>query len=351
MSIWKGKNVSVGLFGESHSHAVGVTAEGFPRISIDEAELGAFLARRKGGGPLVTARAEPDEVVFTEGLDNGVIDGHFTAIIENKDVKKSDYDALYAKPRPSHADYAAYLKYGIKDFSGGGAFSGRMTAPLCVAGGIAKQYLALSGVRIYGYVIKVGNVVGGDYRDGIYGEEELKRAAEGFPALSRAKEMASLIGWCARSGDSVGGEVGCVALGAPVGLGDALFGGLESKISSLAFAVPAVKAVEFGAGRRFSDKFGSEANDPLRTDGKKIYFEKNDSGGINGGISNGEPIVLTAVFRPTPSIALPQRTVDLERNENVTVSVGGRHDACVCPRAVPAIESVVALAILDEMLG
>ena len=348
MSIFKGERLTIDIFGESHSEEIGAKVQGMPTTKLDEKSLEEFLNRRKAKNAVFsTPRKEADEPIFS-GITDGIISDKYSFVIKNGNVKKSDYDDLYAKPRPSHADYARYLKEGTLDFSGGGRFSGRMTAPLCVAGGICKQYLADSGVEVVAYVSSIGNALGRSYKNGDIPCEEAKTlSTQGFPSLDGKKEMLDEIERAASEGDSIGGTVECIVYGLKGGLGDNLFGGLEGKIASLVYAIPGVKGVEFGAGFDLSKMRGSEANDPIVIENGKIKVCNNFSGGINGGISNGENLTLRVAFRPTPSISKPQRTVDLVKAENTTITVKGRHDSCIVPRAVPCVESMVCIALTD----
>ena len=349
MSCWKGKNLEIEIFGTSHSCEIGVKAKGLPSLVLDETAFAEFTARRKaGGGVFSTSRIEPDLPIFLKGYDNGAIGGDFEAIIKNENVKSGDYSSLYGLPRPSHADYAWHAKDGALDFSGGGRFSGRLTAPIVIVGGILKQYLEQKGIRIYSYLSKVGKVSGKSYKDGVT-EDELCEKRE-FPALSNAEEMKEEIALKKADGNSVGAVADAVVFGLKAGIGNDYFEGLESKISSLLFAVPAVKGVEFGAGFSLAEMTGSESNDEWYYDGETVKSRTNNSGGINGGISNGMPITLRVAFRPTPSIAKEQNTVNLITKENAKIKIGGRHDACVAVRALPAIESAIAIAIADEVI-
>lgn len=342
MSEWKGDRLTVEIFGTSHGDAIGVKASGFPPYAWDEDKLGEFLKRRQGGqGFGSTSRKESDLPRFTVEKD-----GSFVAVIQNQNKKSGDYDDLYGKPRPSHADYCSYVKDGTLDYRGGGRFSGRLTAPFCVAGGIAKQILEEGKVRVYAYITKVGKVEGKGYRNGAT-EEEIKNIT-GFPALSDKEEMANEIEKARQEGDSVGALVECVVYGLPAGVGNDYFDGLEGKISRLLFAIPAVKGVEFGSGFDLSYMVGSSANDPFYYCGERVVTETNHAGGINGGISNGMPVTMRISFRPTPSIAKEQKTVDLVNKKNTTIKIAGRHDACIALRALPAVESAVCLALLDE---
>lgn len=352
MSTFNGKNICVEIFGESHSDTIGVKAKGFPAFKFDLEKLNKFLARRKASGQVYsTARVESDAPVFYDAQD-GQIDGSFTAVIYNTNKKSQDYAELIGKPRPSHADYAWYSKDGVTDFTGGGRFSGRMTAPLCVVGGIAKDYLEKLGIKIYAYVKSIGQINGRSYKDGEIAPTELEQLMDSgaFPALSHADEMLNEIADKKSQGDSLGGVVECIVYGMKSGVGDCLFSGLEGKISSLVYSVPAVKGVEFGDGFELAKVTGSIANDGYQYVDGMVTTIKNSSGGINGGISNGANITLSVAIKPTPSIAKEQPTVDLINKVNTTIKIKGRHDACIVPRAVPCIESAVALAILDELL-
>ena len=309
------------------------------------------MARRKASGEVFsTSRIEADEPIFS-GVKNGETDGEFTAEILNANRISKDYSALYGKPRPSHADYAWHLKDGALDFSGGGRFSARLTAPLCVVGGILKQYLKTRGIEIESYISSVGKASAASYKDKPLSAEEIRKLRDDgvFPSLDKKERLVEEIKNAKSVGDSVGGTVECVITGVK-GVGDNLFSGLEGKIASLIYSVPAVKGVEFGDGFDLAKMRGSAANDPLRIENGQVKIITNRAGGINGGIANGNPITLRVAFRPTPSISLPQLTVDLIKKENTEIIINGRHDACVAVRALPAVESAVAIAIADEIL-
>lgn len=350
MSTYNGKKLRIETFGESHSDVIGARVYGIDKIKIDEAALDEFLARRKPyadfGG---TARKEDDIPKFY-GINDGFVDGEFSFEIPNNNVKKSDYADLYGKPRPSHADYTAYIKDGTLDFSGGGRFSGRMTAALCVVGGILKRYLESQGVFIAAYLSEVGAIKGYSYKDGVLDYDELIKRRSGFPSLSEKNEMTEEIKKAALDGDSVGGKVECIVYGLKGGLGNDCFDGIEGKISSLVFSVPAVKGVEFGLGFDFACSHGGAVNDELYYDGAVVKFYSNNSGGIYGGITCGEPVTFGVAFKPTPSILKPQRTVDLVNKTNCGITVRGRHDACLAVRAVPCVEAVTAIALYDEII-
>lgn len=347
MSVFKGDRIKIELYGESHGERIGVILENLPKIKIDEAALAAFMARRQGGqGYGTTNRREADLPEFIDGVRDGFAEGRVEAVLYNHNKKSSDYDELYGKPRPSHADYASYLCDGTLDFSGGGRFSARLTAPLCVAGYLAKEHLNKQGVFAYAYLSSVGKVRGRSYKEGV-SEEELKKLS-GFPSLTKQKSMQKEIERARRRGDSVGCTVECVVCGVGGGVGNDYFEGLESKIASLLYAIPAVKAVEFGFGFDLSRGRGSRMNDPLCFRNGKITLKTNKAGGLNGGITNGLPITLRVGLRPTPSITTEQQTVDLVTGENVKIKIKGRHDACLGIRALPIVESALYLALLDE---
>lgn len=348
------ETLQVEIFGASHANEIGVRVEGFPRgKTVDAARVQEFVDTRKAGqNPWSTPRKEPDEVIFKSGLQDGKLTGGpVLAVIENVNKRSGDYSPYATTPRPSHADYVAIVKDGDKaQLAGGGRFSGRMTAPLCIAGGIALQLLAESGVTVGAYVKEIGGVVGKGYDQTVTPEEIDRAVAQGNFALSRTEEMTETILNARKNGDSVGGKIECVVFGLPVGVGDALFDGLEGKIASSVFAVPAVKAVEFGLGTGFAEKKGSEVNDAFCIENRKIGTRTNNNGGLNGGITNGMPVTVRVTMKPTPSISLPQKTVNLATMEETTIEIKGRHDACIVPRAVAGVKAAVALAVLDALL-
>jgi len=352
MSTWTGNKIKISVFGQSHSKAIGVTFDGLKAgTAIDFAEVEALLARRRAGSDsFSTPRKEADIPEFVSGIVDGKSCGaSITAIIENTNVKSSDYEKTKNLVRPSHADYAAHIKFGENyDYHGGGQFSGRMTAPICIAGGIAKGVLKEKGIKICAYVSEIGKKSFGSYEDENFVPEF---SGDAFALLSETQkeELSAYFSELRKVGDSVGGIIECVVEGLSVGVGDALFGGLEGKIASLAYGVPAVKCVEFGAGKSIAKMLGSEANDSFFVENGKIYTKTNNNGGINGGISNGMPITFRVAIKPTPSIGLPQNTVDLNTMQNAVLEIKGRHDVCIVPRAVPVIESIAALAILDSI--
>lgn len=350
--IFNGKNLKISIYGESHAKAVGVKVWGFPKFTFCPAKLDKFMERRKSAFGFSTERKEPDVLNFF-GVKNNTVNNKFSCEIKNTDVKKEDYKNLYGKPRPSHADYSAYIKYGTLDFSGGGKFSGRLTAPLCVVGGICKQYLENLGIKINAYVESVGSVKGLSYCDKEFKGVNIEQMRDnGFPSLTEKENMIKEIENVKACGDSVGAKIECVISGICGGIGDAQFCGLDGKISSLIFAIPAVKGIEFGKGFDLTKANGSSCNDQMYYDeDKNVNFYSNNMGGINGGISNGQDITFAVAIKPTPSIGIEQKTVDLVKRTDATVTVCGRHDACIGVRAVPVVESAVAIALLDEILG
>jgi len=356
MSSEFGKYLQVTIFGQSHGKAVGVVLDGLPAGEpIDLAELRRFMQRRRPGGALSTPRREEDEPVFLSGLLGDQTCGSpLCAVIENQDARSEDYAELAALPRPSHADYAAYCKWGGKaDLRGGGHFSGRLTAPICLAGGIAKQLLARRGVFVGAHLAEAGGEP--DRSLPLFPTRGLLEeiADKPFPALDDrcGERMQAVIAAAAAEGDSVGGIVACAAIGLPAGLGSPMFGGLENRLAAALFGIPAVKGVEFGAGFASARQRGSDNNDPFLVDDRgEIVAAKNDSGGILGGISIGMPLVLRAAFKPTPSIGKPQQTVNLFTKKATEITIRGRHDPCVALRAVPAVEAVTALVLLDMIL-
>ena len=354
MSSEFGRTLRVGVFGQSHGAAIGVSIDGLPAGErIDLAELQAFLDRRRPGkSPLSTARKENDVPQFLSGLRDGVTCGSpLCAVIYNSNQHSSDYAELADKPRPSHADYTAWVKWGGQaDMRGGGHFSGRLTAPLCIAGGIAKQILARHGVFVGAHLAAVG--AEDDEAFPLYPTDELFRAvaAKPFPTISDAagERMQRLILSAREAQDSAGGIVECAAIGLPAGLGDPMFDGMENRLASALFGIPAVKGVEFGAGFDVACMRGSENNDAFYYDENGLVRTKtNNAGGILGGITMGMPILFRIAVKPTPSIGREQHTVDLTTKTNADLTIHGRHDPCIVPRAIPVAEAAAALALMD----
>ena len=348
-SVYTG-NLTVAIFGQSHAPAIGVTIDGLPAgLPVDPNALQQFLRRRAPGqNAWSTPRKEADAPEILCGLSNGRTCGApLTAIIRNTNTRSGDYDNLRDTPRPGHADYTAQMKFsGAQDVAGGGHFSGRLTAPLCIAGGICLQLLKTQGVTVRARIVSVGAVTDDSPFLSPVGEKA-------FPAVSdaAAAAMQAEIAAARADGDSVGGVIECVVEGLPAGVGDPMFGGLENLISRAIFAIPAVKGIEFGAGFAAARMRGSENNDPFRVENGTVVTETNHCGGILGGISDGMPIVFRAAFKPTPSIARQQRSVSLGQLENKTLVIQGRHDPCIVPRAVPCVEAAAAIAVLDAVMA
>lgn len=350
MSSSYGKDMRITIFGQSHSPAIGVTIEGIPAgQEIDFNELAVFLDRRAPGrNEFSTARREADKPEFISGIKGNVTCGTpLTAIIRNTDTRSQDYEELVRIPRPGHADYTANVKYGgAQDYAGGGHFSGRMTAPLCVAGGIFMQFLRREGIEIISCIKSIGS---------ISDENELTVSTAGkeFPAVSddAGEKMRALIAAAKAEGDSVGGVIECKVIGVPAGLGDPMFDGIENRIAQAVFGIPAVKGIEFGIGFAAAKLRGSENNDCFEMKENKVVTKTNNCGGILGGITDGMPVVFRAAIKPTPSVAKEQRTLNFVTGEQEILRVGGRHDPCIVPRAVPCIESAAAIAVYDALLA
>ncbi len=353
MSSEFGKNIKVSVFGQSHGEAIGVVVNGLPvGEKIDFEKLQEFMERRRGGkNGFSTKRSEADVPKFLSGIIDGETCGMpLTAIIENGDKRSGDYSEIVDKPRPGHADYTAFLKWGGKaDMRGGGHFSGRLTAPLCVAGGIAKQILERRGIYVGAHVSEIHGIKDTPLPE--YPAKELfeEIAKKELPVIDNKKgeAMKEDIALASGEGDSVGGIVECIATGLPSGLGSPMFDGVENRVASALFGIPAVKGVEFGCGFEAARMKGSENNDPYEIRDGKVRTLSNNAGGILGGITNGEPLRVRVAFKPTPSISKEQKTVSLSKMENTTLIIKGRHDPCIVPRAVPVVEAVVALVILD----
>ncbi len=341
------------IFGESHGPAIGVVLEDVPAgLVLDMEFIRSELGRRRPGkDALSTQRQEADEPEILSGVFEGKTTGTpLCAVIRNSDQHSGDYERLRTLPRPGHADFAGFVRYdGCNDYRGGGHFSGRLTAPLVFAGAVAKQILKETGIFVGAHISSIYGVndTALDDVSQLYGV-----AAKDFPVLDDAagEEMKAAILEAREQEDSVGGSIECVVDGMPAGLGAPDFGqNGEGIFSQYLFAVPAVKAVAFGAGVAFSLMRGSEGNDPIVKDGERIVTRTNHAGGFNGGVTNGMPVVFEVTLRPTPSIALPQETVDLSTGEETEIEVTGRHDPCIVHRAVPVIEAAAALAACELM--
>ncbi len=332
-----GNRIKVSIFGQSHSKGIGVSLDNIPAgMVLDEEKLGAFLERRAPGrDENMTQRKEEDKPEFLSGFmedEQGRLvtcGAPISAIIRNNDAKSEDYEELKDIPRPGHADFTAHIKYGgFEDYRSGGHLSGRLTAPLCVAGGIALQVLEQLGIRVSAEIDEIGG-------------QKIESREQADALIEEVKD----------EGDSLGGIIKCTVSGMYAGVGDPIFDGVENRISQAVFGIPAVKGIEFGAGFAAASMKGSENNDPFVIDGEgNVRTETNNSGGILGGITSGGDITLRVAFKPTPSIAKEQKSISYSKGESENLVVKGRHDPCIVPRAVPVVEAAVAIAILDMVL-
>jgi chorismate synthase len=349
-----GKEFTVTTFGESHGKIIGVVVDGCPAgLPLSEADIQVELDRRIPTQPkIVSARIEKDTAKILSGVFNGFTTGAPIAlIVENKEVDSSDYDAIKDLPRPGHADYTARIKYsGFNDYRGGGRFSGRVTVALIMAGAIAKKLLSKFDVDVLAFTRAVGKV----RSDKKFSAEEIRKnrymASTRCPDLDCAEKMEEAIVDARKEGDSVGGVVECITLNVPVGVGEPMFDSLDSDLAKALFNVPGVKGVEFGLGFSITELKGSESNDPYIIERGSIATSTDDAGGILGGISSGMPIMMRIAIKPTPSIGKEQKTINLSTMKDATLRIKGRHDPCVVPKAVPAVESAVAITLADHMI-
>lgn len=354
MSSVFGKRLTVSIFGQSHAEAIGVVIDGFPSgFAVDREKLDAFMARRApGNAAFATARKEPDRVEFLSGLVDDVTCGApICAIIRNTDTRSKDYSGLKDQPRPSHADYPADIRYGgAQDIRGGGHFSGRLTAPLCIAGALCLQYLESKGIRLGAHIAAIGNEKDVPF-------DPVSVTAADFPTTPFAvcdaaagERMQAAIAAAKAAGDSVGGIVECAAVGLPVGLGDPLFDGMENRLAQVMFGIPAVRGIEFGNGFEAARLYGSQNNDTYYDDNGVIRTRTNNHGGVLGGLTTGMPLVFRVAFKPTPSIAKEQLTLNRRTGQVEPLVIEGRHDPCIVPRAVPCVEAACAIALCDCIL-
>ncbi len=356
-SCW-GQNIHISIFGQSHSEAIGVVIDGLPAgFLIDQTALCAFMARRAPGqSALSTSRTEADTPEFVSGLVNGVTCGApICILIHNTNTRPADYAELKEAPRPGHADYTAEVKYhGFQDPTGGGHFSGRLTAPFCAAGGICLQLLAERGIFIGAHIQSIAGISDKKFDPVTVSKsafDKLTHSPLTVINLKAGEAMEQVILDAKKAGDSVGGVIECAVVGLPAGLGDPMFDGMENRIASLVFGIPAVKGIEFGNGFESATLRGSQNNDPFITDGEQIRTKTNHHGGILGGITSGMPLIFRAAIKPTASIAIPQQTVSLSTRTEKELQIRGRHDPCIVPRAVPVIEAAAALAVFDALMG
>lgn len=352
-----GQHFRLSIFGESHGPAIGIVIDGVPAGTvIDEEAIARDMARRApGNDPTATPRKEADRVKIVSGLFEGRATGTpLCGIIENTNTRSGDYAQLRTRMRPGHADYAGFVKYGgYNDPRGGGHFSARLTAPLVFAGSVARQLLQKKGIEIAAHIAAIGDVADTPFDPVCVDASTLCALRERrFTLLDPDKEapMREVVSAARMAQDSVGGIVECAAVGVPAGVGSPFFGSVESVTSQLLFSVPAVKAVEFGDGMALAKMHGSQSNDPMTLTSGRVTTLTNHNGGVTGGITNGMPVILRVALKPTPSIAREQRTVNLETGEDTTLSITGRHDPCVVPRAVVVIESALAIALCDLMM-
>ncbi len=354
MSSTYGENLKLSIFGQSHGPAIGLVLDGIPAgLAVDTEKLQDFLNRRTPGqNDWSTPRKEEDRPEFLGGLVDGFTCGApIAAVIHNTNTRSGDYDNLKDIPRPGHADYTAQVKYGgFQDAAGGGHFSGRLTAPLCIAGGLCKQWLEEMGIRIGAHIAWIGGIDDNRF-DPV--NPNLDAVHAGFPVLNLicGQQMQDAIAEAKKKGDSVGGIIECAITGLPAGLGEPMFGGVESRIAQILYGIPAVKGVEFGLGFACECHPGSYTNDEFTAIDGQVRTKTNHCGGILGGITNGMPVLFRVAIKPTPSIAKPQQSVNLKTMEEVTLQVKGRHDPCIVPRAVPVVEAAAAIAIYDLILG
>lgn len=351
MSFTLGEKVKITVSGASHSESIDVVVEGLPKgEKVDLEKVGTFLKRRQGGNAsYTTARKEKDEPVIEAGLTDGVLTGEsLVAKFINANARSGDYVKMRKVPRPSHADYTAFVKYkGELDMSGGGFFSGRMTLPMCFAGAVCMQILERKGIKINAHILSVGEIDDKPF-DPVTDEPDTL-ASHTLPVLSgdAGDRMISLMESISRDGDSVGGCIECKVTGVPAGLGDPIYDSVESVISYGMFGIPAIKGIEFGEGFGVCRDLGSVSNDGFCIEDGKVRTVTNNSGGIQGGITNGMPVIFRVAVKPTPSIYKPQRSINLETMEECELRIEGRHDSCIVPRVVPCVEAMTALTLYD----
>lgn len=349
-----GSSVILTVFGESHGSGIGAILDGMaPGIEVEEDFIRFQLSLRRPVGDISTPRKEQDNFVIESGVFNGKTTGTpICIVIPNENTRSADYGELRAKARPGHADYTAYCKYhGFEDYRGGGHFSGRITAGIVAAGAIAVSALKKKNIYIGTHIKKLAGACDRDFAD--YSTDIIKLSKAEFAVLDgdAGEKMKSGILNAKSDGDSVGGVLETAVTGLPAGVGEPWFDGVENILSRALFAVPAVKGVEFGGGFALSDMTGSEANDAFNTADGVITTLTNNNGGINGGITNGMPLIFRCAVKPTPTIHKPQQTVDFIKNENVTLTAGGRHDPCIVHRARVVIDSITAIALCDMLCG
>ncbi len=346
-----GKNIQFTIFGESHGPAIGGVISSVPHgVKLDFPYIDMFLKRRNHKALYTTKRQEADNYEILSGVKDGVTTGAPLAfIIRNGDTRGKDYSELENLVRPGHSDYPAFIKYdGFNDVSGGGHFSGRLTAPLTFAGSVARQILRDKGIEIYSYVVSVGNTKCPTETDDV---KEMQKADFPVAEDSYKEKFLQEMENAAKDGDSVGGVIRCVIKNVPAGVGEPFFHSVESEIAKMMFSIPAVKGIEFGKGFEITSMRGSEANDCYQVRDGEIKTVTNNNGGVTGGITNGSDVVFQVAIKPTPSIFKPQQTVNVDTKTNEILQLKGRHDSCIVPRATVAVESGAALVVLDLLGG
>lgn len=354
--IW-GKNIRISIFGESHGVAIGITIDGLPSgTELDMDEIRREMKRRAPGrNNLSTQRAEKDEFEIISGYFNGRTTGTPLAVnIRNKDEHSKDYAEIKSKMRPSHADYTGYVRYrGFNDYRGGGHFSGRITAPLVFAGAIAKQILKKKGIIIGSHILSIGKITDESLNFTNIKEDILNQLGKmDFPVVSidKGELMKDSISKARENKDSLGGVVETAVINIEAGIGSPFFDSVESILSGLVFSIPGVKGIEFGLGFEMAELQGSQVNDQMYIENNSIKTFTNNNGGVLGGLTNGMPIIFRTALKPTASIGREQRTVDIEKMENTKLEIKGRHDPCIVARAVPVIDAVTALGLLDLIM-
>lgn len=349
-----GNSITLTVFGESHSAAVGVVIDSLPAgIAVDYQWIDKMLTLRRPFGKISTSRQEKDEYEILSGVFGGYTTGTPICIsVPNTDVRSKDYEQFRSAARPSHADYTAFVKYGgYEDYRGGGHFSGRVTTGIVAAAGIIIPALRKKGIMIGSHITSLGGI--SDRAFGDYEEDVDKLYNNNFPVLDgdAAGRMQSIIEGVAKEGDSIGGVLETIIAGLPAGLGEPFFDSMESMLSHAVFSIPAVKGIEFGAGFDIASMLGSAANDSYVMNGRDVATKTNNNGGINGGITNGMPITFKTAIKPTPTISIEQQTVDFINKENTSLKAGGRHDPCIVHRARAVVDSVAAFVVLDMILS
>ena len=356
MSSTYGDKIKISVFGESHGNGIGVVIDGLPAgVKIDMDKVLVQMARRAPGkDKTATPRLEKDFPKVLSGMLNDTLTGApLCAVIENTNTKSGDYSNLLACPRPGHSDYTAFVKYNASnDIRGGGHFSGRLTAPIVFAGAICRQILENKGIKISAHINNIGTAYDESFNPVCIDNELIEKLNNSSFAViddSVEEKMRTQVEEARLELDSIGGSIECAVTGIEAGFGEPMFDGVEGVIAKAVFGVPAIKGIEFGKGFELAQMRGSQSNDAFRYENGKVVTETNNCGGILGGITNGMPIVFKACVKPTPSISQKQKTVDLQKKENAELEIHGRHDPCIVPRAVPVIEAVTAIAIINLM--